>query len=214
MKVNLSPSRKPGFQWLGIQGICLHQDNPSSSAAAGQTVGSHAMPATSSNLSEAASSTATGQSHSHPQLQHAASCLQLGDAILRSNSPAMSSKGLKRSTAYSQPVAEPNKRSRTQSEPLSAPPHINLGPSAGHVADPFDQTLPSSNVEICSSDPEHMQGECSPGLPEKRRAEGSSKAGLRPTPVPTTPDGTQSDAQHLQRQKVIVTSTILSSLHV
>lgn len=57
--------------------------------------------------------------------------------------------------------------------------------------------MASSSADIDNSRPD-----ASPGLIEKSRADRTSKAGLRPTPVPTTPEGTQPDAQHLARQKV------------
>lgn len=214
MKVNLSPSRKPGFQWLGIQGICLHQDDQNPNAIARQHSKDDALPAISGDISEAASSTAEGHSCSQPQLQRESSC-QLGNTLLRSQSPPVSSKGTKRSAAYSQPSTAPNKRSRTQSEPLSALANIHTGASAGQSANPpeLEQALSASAAEICSSMFEPARPESSPGLPEKRSAEGQTKAGLRPTPVPTTPDGAQPDALHLQRQKVSLQHSMVVSVH-
>lgn len=201
MKVNLSPSRKPGFQWLGIQGICLHQENQNADATASEHLVQDPLPASSENISEAASSTATAASRSGPHKQQAGH-FQVGQTISRSNSQSLSSKGLKRSAACSPPPTMPHKRSRTQSEPLSAPAHLDIGTSGVQPTNSLEHALSASVAELCNSELALVRPECSPGLPEKRNTGDANKAGLRPTPVPVTPEGAQPEAQHLQRQQV------------
>lgn len=200
MKVNLSPSRKPGFQWLGVQGVCLHQGNQDASARHASVP--EAVPASRENVSEAASSSATAAPQPRKQMQQAAHQVQSSRATPRSTSPAMSSKGQKRSAAYSQSAAVPHKRCKTRSEPLSAPPNLDTGTSAVQSADLLEHALSASAAEVCSAELDLAKPECSPGLPAERHARGANKAGLRPTPVPVTPEGALPEAQHLQRQEV------------
>lgn len=118
MKVNLSPSRKPGFQWLGIDGICLHKGDQQSAQPASNPVMRSLRSATSGSVSEAASSSGTGSNQ--PQ-----SCVRLG-----SDSPSLSNKGLKRSAGGSKAFTAPHKRSRINPDPLPALAHAYQGISA------------------------------------------------------------------------------------
>ena len=116
MKVNLSPSRKPGFQWLGIDGICLHKDEQFAQPASNPVIQSLQSP-NSGTVSEAASSAGTGSNQ--PQ-----SCMQLA-----SDSSSLSNKGLKRSAASGKPLS--HKRSKNKPDPIPAPPDSYQGFSTG-----------------------------------------------------------------------------------
>ena len=198
-KVHLKPTRKPGFQWLGIDGICLHSEQQSMQTEAAETDLPTSLTAiTAQGLSEDPSSTATGSSmHQHPLPHHTSSCNQPLNNLTHDDTLSPSSRQRKRSAAALEPPSS-QKRSRTT------------------------RSLPSPTVAAHSSQATVMQSVCplqeagqheqhgqevnkvssSPAMDEEHDAAEGCQPGNRPTPVPITPEGGQPDTPQLQRHQV------------
>lgn len=193
-KVHMKPSRKPGFQWLGIENICLHSEqaivqHPSVKTDAGPP----APPALNAQgTSEDPSSTATGSSmHQRDTLPHATSCNQPPGNFLHDDSLSSSSQQLKRSAATLDPPSS-LKRSRIScSQPMQV-----LAPQLCQT----EVMQPACAVPLCIADQqtgeESNKVSSSPGMATRPDAMAACKSGTRPTPVPITPEGGQPEAQY------------------
>ena len=187
-KVHLKPARRPAFQWLGIDGICIQ---PQQHEAAAVTHLPTSLSALNPSPSEDISSIATGSSvQGQTLLRHASSCTLLQSNIdtTQADSQSTSNRCLKRNAAGLEPSSS-QKRNRTgQLQCSPNPPQLSYGtvnsPSRPSPLVPHEQHAQSGKVDA------------SPAVDQQSK---SGKQGTRPTPVPITPEGGQAD---VQRHKV------------
>lgn len=193
-KVHIPPSRRPAFVWLGIERINVQQQATSTPASLAAPNASH---------SEAASSTATGSSiQNHTHLRHLSSGTLNTSSATQDDSQSTSSKGLKRGAVTLEPCSA-QKCARTAA---AQPSNILYGtvnsprrlpPSASFYGQ-------QANREVAA--PDRGEGAAEPGYSptlghQSSEAGLQGKLGLRPTPVPITPEGGQSDGVQ-QRHEV------------
>ncbi|DBA92673.1 TPA: Transcription factor e2f8 [Trebouxia sp. C0004] len=182
-KVHLKPARRPAFQWLGIDGICIQ---PQQHDPAAVTHLPTSLSALIPSPSEDISSTATGSSmHEQTLLRHTSSCTQLESNIntTQADSQSTSNRCLKRNAAGLEPSSS-QKRNRTgQLQCSPNPPQL----SYGTVNSPSRPPLVSHEQRAQSG-----KVDASPAVDQQPK---SGKQGTRPTPVPITPDGGQTDVQ-------------------
>ena len=187
-KVHLKPARRPAFQWLGIDGICIQ---PQQREPAAVTHLPTSLSAFNPSPSEDISSTATGSSvQEQTLLRHTSSCTQLESNIntTQADSQSTSNRCLKRNAAGLEPSSS-QKRNRTgQLQRSPNPPQLSYGtvnsPSRPPPLVPHEQCAQSGKVDT------------SPAVDQQPK---SGRQGTRPTPVPITPEGGQTD---VQRHKV------------
>ncbi len=192
-KVHLKPSRRPAFQWLGIDGICVQSEQQSMQEQPAGTNLPTSLTALNTSHSEAASSTATGSSmHEDTLLRHTSSCTQLDSSgMTQADSQSTTTSGLKRSAASLEPLSSQKRNKSGQLEHSPNPPQFSYGivTSPSHPSPALRHGHKTHEVKADSS----------PAIDQQPEA---SKQGTRPTPVPITPEGGQLDVQHLQRHKV------------
>lgn len=187
-KVHLKPARRPAFQWLGIDGICIQPQQHEPAAATHLPT---SLSALNPSPSEDISSTATGSSgQEQTLLRHTSSCTQLESNIntTQADSQSTSNRCLKRNAAGLEPSSS-QKRNRTgQLQRSPNPPQLSYGtvnsPSRPPPLVPHEQRPQSGKVDA------------SPAVDQQPN---SGRHGTRPTPVPITPEGGQTD---VQRHKV------------
>lgn len=190
-KVHIPPSRRPAFVWLGIERIAIQQE----AAAQQQATTLPASHAAAKGSHSEASSTATGgsiQDHSHPR--HLSSGTLNSSSMTQADSQSTSSKGVKRGALLPLQPSSSQKCART-----SAPQPSNI--LYGTVTSP-QRLAPSASLydEQANSEDaggDHSEGSaepgCSPTMGQHSEAGAPGKLGLRPTPVPITPEGGQPD---------------------
>lgn len=190
-KVHIPPSRRPAFVWLGIEGIAIQQQ-----AATQQPASTASLAAAKASHSEAASSTATGSSvHDHTHLRHLSSGTLNTSSMTQADSQSTSSKGLKRGALLPLQSSSSQKCART-----AAPRPSNimygtvtspqrLAPSASFCDEEANREDAGGDISDGSAEPG-----CSTTMGQHPEAGVPGKPGLRPTPVPITPEGGQPDA--------------------
>lgn len=153
------------------------------------------------SYSEAASSTATGSSmQDHTHLRHVSSSTINNSSLTQADSQSASSKGLKRG-------AVPLEPSSVQKCARTAPPHasnILYGTVTSPQRPPPSAGFYDQQAQEDADGTNHVRGAAEPGsspaLGHQEGAVAQGKHGLRPTPVPITPEGGQPDGQ--SRHKV------------
>lgn len=187
-KVHLKPARRPAFQWLGIDGICIQPQQHDQAAVPHLPT---SLSALNPSPSEDISSTATGSSmQEQTLLRHTSSCTQLESNITttQADSQSTSSRCLKRNAAGLEPSSSQKRNRIGQLQRSPNPPQLSYGtvnsPSRPPPLVSHEQRAQSSKVDA------------SPAVDQQPK---SGKQGTRPTPVPITPDGGQTD---VQRHKV------------
>ena len=197
--MHIQPSRRPAFVWLGIDRIDLQQQATAQQQA---TTSPAPLAAANASHSEGASSTATGSSiQDHTHLRHLSSGTLNTSSATQGDSHSTSSKGLKRGAV----ALEPSSAQKCARTAATLPSNILYGT----VTSP--QRLPPSasfyNLQANREDAgaEHSEGAAEPGysptLGQQSEAGAQGKLGLRPTPVPITPEGGQPDGGQ-QRHEV------------
>ncbi|DBA66352.1 TPA: hypothetical protein ACH3X2_002341 [Trebouxia sp. C0005] len=183
-KVHLKPARRPAFQWLGIDGICIQ---PQQHDPAAVTHLPTSLSALNPSPSEDISSTATGSSvQEQTQLRHISSCTQLESNIntTQADSQSTSNRCLKRNAAGLEPSSSKKCNRTGQLQRSPNPPQLSYG----------TVNSPSRPPPLLSHEQRAQSGkvDASPAVDQQPK---SGKHGTRPTPVPITPDGGQTDVQ-------------------
>ena len=210
-KVHMPPSRRPAFVWLGIEGIDVQQQAAAQEQA---TTSPASLTAVTASHSEAASSTATGSSmQDHAQLRrHLSSGTLNTSSMTQADSTSTFSKGLKRGAV----PLEPSSALKCARTALLEPSNILYGTvtSPQRPPPPASFHAQQTHEDTDGTDPSEGSAEhgCSPAMGQQVDAGGQGKLGLRPTPVPITPEGGQPDGAQ-QRHEVSLFFLLMQESH-